>query len=85
MTGLHAGWCSYQTSKAIGGPDPDFYALLMAAMRRADTPNAARLRGAFPEIWDELQARYNAPGGVLASDPPGLLERWLAKRGEWPQ
>lgn len=42
-----------------------FYALIMAAMRGADTRNAERLRAAWPEVWDELQARYNAPGGLL--------------------
>lgn len=45
-----------------------FYALLMAAMRRADLENGRRLRAAFPEVWAELQARYNAPGGRIESD-----------------
>jgi len=39
-------------------------------MRDADTTNAARLRMAFPDTWDELQARYNAPGGLLIGDTP---------------
>ena len=54
----------YQQSKyasAVYG----FYALLMAAMRNADSDNAQKLRDAFPETWAELQARYNAPGGVI--------------------
>jgi hypothetical protein len=49
---------------ATTGPPP-FYAVIQAAMRLADTGNAALLRAAFPEVWDELQERYNAPGGLL--------------------
>lgn len=45
-----------------------FYALIMAAMRQADTANAERLRHMFPVVWDELQARYHAPGGLLPGD-----------------
>jgi hypothetical protein len=67
-------WFDYRESKRFG-PDPNFYALIMAAMRKADTPNAIKLRSAFPDLWDEVQARYNAPGGVIAGDPAGLLER----------
>jgi len=54
----------YQQSKDLAY-DNEFYALLMAAMREADDNNLMRLRAVFPEIWDELQARYNAPGGIL--------------------
>jgi hypothetical protein len=46
-----------------------FYGLIQAAMRQADSVNAEKLRHAFPEVWDELQARYNAPGGELPGDP----------------
>jgi hypothetical protein len=37
----------------------------MAAMRQADTDNLEKLQASFPETWDELHRRYNAPGGVL--------------------
>jgi len=63
----------YEVSKRIAYDYP-FYALIMAAMRQADTDNTARLRAAFPDVWAELQARYNAPGGVLPSDPTEGLE-----------
>ncbi len=46
-----------------------FYALIMAAMRQADAINAAKLRAAWPEVWDELYDRYHAPGGRLVDDP----------------
>ena len=48
-----------------GWIDPDVF---MAAMRQADSVNAAKLREAFPETWAELDARYNAPGGILPGE-----------------
>ncbi|WP_029108699.1 hypothetical protein [Mycobacterium sp. URHD0025] len=59
----------YRASQPISAIDTPFYALLMAAIRKADSQNAARLRMAFPHIHAEFQARYNAPGGVLPDDP----------------
>ena len=58
----------YQVSTELAIADPPFYALIMAAMRKADTWNAALLRSAFPQVWDEVEARYNAPGGLLEGD-----------------
>ena len=55
----------YRASQRLGAGDPPFYALIMAAMRQADTDNAALLRSIFPDTWKELQARYNAPGGCI--------------------
>ena len=54
----------YRESMSLAG-DGSFYGLLMAAMRNADTKNSEKLKTAFPEIYDELQKRYNAPGGAL--------------------
>ena len=56
----------YDASKEIS--DYPFYSLLMALMRKADDDNLMLLQLAFPSEWDELQQRYNAPGGMLASD-----------------
>jgi len=47
-----------------------YYALIMAAMRDADTDNLAKLRAGWPEVYEDLFARYNAPGGILPGDPP---------------
>lgn len=55
----------YQTSRRLAEDDPPFAALIMAALRKADTENATKLRGQWPEICAELQARYDAPGGQL--------------------
>lgn len=49
---------------------PNFYALIMAAMLGADTENAMRLAGVFPEVREELQVRYDTPGGTLPSELP---------------
>jgi len=58
----------YRESISISAEDPPFYALLMAAIRKADTTNTAKIKYAWPELWDEMQARYNAPGGILRED-----------------
>lgn len=55
----------YEASKRIVVADHPFAALIMAAMRQADTTNLDALRNAFPHVWSELEARYNAPGGIL--------------------
>lgn len=55
----------YEVSKVLAVADYPFHALVMAAMRQADTTNLGRLQLAFPDVWAELQARYNAPGGIL--------------------
>lgn len=46
----------------------DFYALIMTAMRNADTSNLAKLKAAWPDVWIELEARYNAPSGLLVGE-----------------
>lgn len=46
-----------------------FYAIIMLAMRRADTANLAMLKASWPRVWGELEARYNAPGGLLPDEP----------------
>ena len=56
----------YKSSQSLAAQNPPFYALIMAAMRQADSHNAIIMRLAWPEVWDELQKRYNAPGGFLS-------------------
>ena len=58
----------YQASKRLYCADWPFYAVIMAAMRQADSDNEAKLRAEWPDVWDELQARYNAPGGLLPGE-----------------
>jgi len=58
----------YEKSKEISAKDPPFASLIMAAMRKADTENTAKLKGAFPDIFNELQERYWAPGGLIPEE-----------------
>ena len=51
---------------AIG--DYPFYAIIQAAMRQADTDNLDKLKEAWPKVWEELQNRYKAPGGILEGE-----------------
>lgn len=61
-----AHW-DYEQSRALA-EDTSFDALIMAAMRKADSINSTKLRVAFPDTYDELSARYHAPGGRLEGD-----------------
>ena len=45
-----------------------FYGLIQAAMRGADTENLEKLKAAWPEVYADLKARYDAPGGYLPTD-----------------
>lgn len=58
----------YKASLRISLQDYPFYAIIMAAMRGADTLNLSRLQNLFPEVYEELRNRYNAPGGRLTSE-----------------
>ena len=53
--------------------DDEFYGLIQACMRLADTDNLQRLKIDWPEVWDDLQKRYNAPGGLLAGESAEML------------
>lgn len=59
----------YNQAKSIrAAGDPGFYAIIMAAMMKADTTNVAKLQLWWPDVWTELQARYMGPGGLLESE-----------------
>lgn len=58
----------YNQVKPLLEGDPPFYALVMAAMDRADTMNLERLKAAFPEVYAEHRERYNAPRGLLPGE-----------------
>jgi len=58
----------FQESKRIDAGRFPFYALIMAACRQADDINTAKLKQAWPDVWDEMFARYNAPGGYLPGE-----------------
>ena len=58
----------YEVGLKISSKHYPFYALIQAAMRRADTGNIEKLKSVFPEVWEELRERYNSPGGLLMSE-----------------
>ena len=58
----------YVIGREIAAEDYPFYALIQAAMRKADSENLVKLQAAFPLVAQELRIRYNAPGGILLSD-----------------
>lgn len=58
----------YDATAGVLEGDPPFYALIMAAMKRADTFNLEKLRALFPEVHAEYQARYDAPRGLLPGE-----------------
>ena len=58
----------YITSRTLAFEDHSFAALIMAAMRKADTVNTAILEQAFPEIHTELKRRYWSGGGFLPGE-----------------
>lgn len=58
----------YRQSQQLSETDPQFAALIMAAMRKADSGNRMRLRNAFPEIYAEFTERDYAPYGRLPGE-----------------
>jgi hypothetical protein len=58
----------YQEGLDLGKRDPSFYALIQAAMRKADTENLEMLKGCWPKTYEELLKRYNAPGDILPEE-----------------
>jgi hypothetical protein len=64
----------YEEGLEIAANDPSFYALIQAAMRKADTENLEMLKGCWPKVFEELFARYNAPGGRLPEELKGDVE-----------
>jgi hypothetical protein len=72
LTGEHA----YEESRRIHAETrgAGFYPLLMAALRAADSENLERIRAVLPDVVAELQARYDAPGGVLPAEKEAEIE-----------
>ncbi len=68
MPGRRVSHFDYEASIALLAEEPPFWSLVMAAMVRGDTDNARTLRAAFPDVYDEVCARYNAPGGYLPGE-----------------
>lgn len=59
---------NYKISLEISASDPPFAALIMSAIRKADTVNLGKLRMLYPEIYGEFHARYFSDEGGLPED-----------------
>ena len=57
----------FKVGVALAHADIPFDALICAALIRADSRNAEKLRMSFPKLCADAQARYDAPGGILAA------------------
>ncbi len=58
-------YIDYQQSLDIEMSDAYFRAIIMAAIRQADTDNLCKLALDFPDIARELCIRREAPGGCM--------------------
>jgi hypothetical protein len=67
---------AYMVSREILTSDPPFSAIVMAAMRKADSVNAEKLRQAFPDLWVELNTRYWSPGGLMPGEDGFQFTEW---------
>ncbi len=48
--------------------DTEFYGLVQALMRLADTGDLNKLKAAWPAVWNDLKQRCNSPGGLLSGE-----------------
>ena len=58
----------YKVSQQIEAEKYPFYALIMAAMRKADSENAGKLRSLWPDTSVELNYRYWSAGGFVPGE-----------------
>jgi len=58
----------YEVAKQIESTNPPFMALIMAAIRKADSANASLLQRAWPETVAELNYRYWSAGGLMPGE-----------------
>lgn len=71
----------YRASREIDalGDQVSFYAIVMAAMRRADDQNLALLVRAWPQVYAELRERYDAPHGGLLRGEKDQGDGWIRR------
>ena len=70
----------YEQSQKIGAQGYQFYALLAALMRDADTDNTAKLKAEWPDLYESMQRRYNAPLGVVPEWDGFTAEEYYARK-----
>jgi len=72
----------YKRSTEMARGNYTFAAYIMGAMRKADDRNLYLLKAAWPEIFEEFEARYNAPGGILEGERiyDEDADRWVTNK-----
>lgn len=55
----------YQQSLVVNAQGYPFYALIVAAMRQADTDNLEKLKQSFPDVWRSFKIRYDNSFGIV--------------------
>jgi hypothetical protein len=58
----------YNDSLEMAVHDYSFAALVFALIRKADSNNTEKIRMVWPDLYNELVRRYNAPGGYLPGE-----------------
>lgn len=73
----------YEQSKHIQAQNYPFYALMATLMRQADTRNTDLLRENWPDIWESLLRRYEAPLGVIEEWDGFSAQEYYDRQQEW--
>ena len=75
-------WIEYKAGLALAKADADFYGLIVAAILRADSNNAAKIRAAWPDVYDVTEQRYHGPGGYISTDSDDLIRNTAGDAAE---
>lgn len=70
----------YLMSQRLEREDYPFYSLVMAMLRKADTGNVAKIKAAWPGVYDEMMRRYHAPGGALTPEELEAVNEWHSRQ-----
>lgn len=62
------GKFEYYESQDIADKHYSWLSLLFALIRKADSTNIELIKQCWPDEYNELYQRYNAPGGTIFGD-----------------
>lgn len=65
---FNLSWHSYLASKEVERRDFPFYAIIVAAMKKADDDNLRALKHVFPGLFEQALERYNQPMGMSIAE-----------------
>jgi len=67
----------YLESKQLSANDPSFASLVFALIRKADPDNLVKILQTWPELYDEMIQRYNAPGGAITASEKDYIVKCM--------